>query len=176
MPTDRFTSDHRSIACSRVSFTIGLNSGSPSSRPIGSPGPAIAGSTIRSQSNGFPSCSRLTSRPTKSSSCHLVITTSTRYGGSSRVCATDSHQFHSASRLFGLWASTKSLIGSSMISTRAPRPVRLPPTEVANIPPPSTVSHTPPAPPSALSAIPSPGRSSTVSRIPRVHAVVRLLS
>src|SRR5699024_4572016 len=79
-------------------------------------------------------------------------------------CATDSHQFHRLSRILSECAAVKSAIGSSMISTLAPRPVRGPPVPVTNIDPPSTVSHRPCAPASFLSATPASGLSSLMYR------------
>src|SRR5690625_7510421 len=98
------------------------------------------------------------------------MTTSTKNGVSSREWEVDSHQFHMRSRFFLECASTKSFTGSSIISTRAPRPIKEPPgNDVLYIPPPSSVRQLDPFPPSRSSATPSPGLLSICLRKSRAH-------
>src|SRR5690625_5439906 len=98
------------------------------------------------------------------------MTTSTKNGVSSREWEVDRHQFHMRSRFCLECASTKSFTGSSIISTRAPRPINDPPgNDVLYIPPPSSVRHLDPFPPSRSSAPPSPGLHSICLRKPRAH-------
>ena len=79
--------------------------------------------------------------PVRSSSCHRVWMTITVVPGCTRVMTTELNQFQTSLRFVGLWASLKSLCGSSTMMMSPGLPVRPVPTPAVIMPPPTVVSH-----------------------------------
>ncbi|MNG04850.1 hypothetical protein D3C84_880130 [compost metagenome] len=121
------------------------------------------------------SSSFFSSRPTRSSSCHRVITTTMRPSGVKRVYNVDAYQSHTFCRMTWLFASSAFLIGSSMIAMRAPLPVIGPPTPAALSPPrcPLTPHDSAPLLSGSISVSNTPAFAASVSRAMREKPLLR---
>src|SRR6056300_1404013 len=104
--------------------------------------PKRAGKEIFSHLSALGSFSDRINLPVKSSSAHLVITTTIEPPGCKRCLGPDTYQSYALS-IADSDIESCSVCGSSIISKSAPRPVIDPPTPAAKYSPPWLVSHLP---------------------------------
>ena len=120
------------MACRSVTVNRSGHNASPGSLPNTSSSSASAGRFSVSHCSPSDSANNL---PAKSSSLHLVITSTTTPPGSNLVRATARYQFHTLLLTAADCASSADFVGSSITNRFAPLPVMAPPTPAVAMPP-----------------------------------------